>query len=78
MKNILKTTLSKNRQVKVHQPFAIFVVEDDTLVVLVLLGMDPKRFQPLSQRRLELKNQKSLTTKDPKRFRYPKLLNFLL
>ena len=49
MKNILKTTLSKNPQVKVHQPFAIFVVEEDTLVVLVLLGMDPKRFQPLSQ-----------------------------
>ena len=78
MKNILKITLSKNPQVKVHQPFAIFVVEEDTLVVLVLLGMDPKRPQPLSQRRLGLKNQRSLTTKDQKRFAYPKLLNFLL
>ena len=78
MKNILKTTLSKNPQVKVHQPFAIFVVEEDTLVVLVLLGMDPKRFQPLSQRRIGLKNQRSLTTKDPKRFGYSKFLNFLL
>ena len=78
MKNILKTTLSNNPQVKVHQPFSIFVVEDDTLVVLALLGMDPKRFQPLSQRRLGLKNQRPLTTKDPKRFGYPKLLNFLL
>ena len=42
---------------KVSQPFAIFVVEDDTLVVLVLLEIDPKRSQPLSQRRLWLKNQ---------------------
>ena len=32
---------------KVPQPFATFVVEEDTLVVLVLLGMDPKRPQPL-------------------------------
>ena len=63
---------------KVHPPFGIFVVEEDTLVVFVLLGMDPKRFQPLSQIRLGLKNQRSLTTKDPKRFRYLKLLNFLL
>ena len=57
MRSILKTTLSKNPQVKVHQPFAIFVVEEDTLVVLVLLGMDSKRFQPLSQRRLRLKSK---------------------
>ena len=78
MKYISKTTLSKNPQVKVHQPFAIFVVEEDTLVVLVLLGMDPKMSQPLSQRRLGLKNQWSLMTKDPKRFGYPKLLNFFL
>ena len=78
MKIILKTTLSKNPQVKVRQPFAIFVVDEDTLVVLVLLGMHPKRFQPLSQRRLGLKNQRSLTTKDPKGFGYPKFLNFLL
>ena len=78
MKNISKTTLSNNSQVKVHQPFAIFVVDEDTLVVLVLLGMDLKRSQTLSQRRLGLKNQRSLITKDPKRFRYPKLLNFLL
>ena len=78
MKNILKTTLSKNPQVKVHQPFVIFVVEEDTLVVLVLLGMDSKRSQTLSQRRLGLKNQRSLTTKDLKRFGYPKLQNFLL
>ena len=60
---------------KVPQPFATFVVED-TLVVLVLLGMDPKRSQSLSQRRLGLKNQRSLTTKDPKIFGYLKLLNF--
>ena len=78
MKNISKTTLSKNPQVKVHQPFIIFVVEEDTLVVLVLLGMDPKKSQPLSKRRLRLKNQRSRITKDPKRFGYPKLLNFLL
>ena len=76
MKNISKITLSKNPQVKVHQPYAIFVVEEDTLVVLVLLEMDPKRHQLLSQRRLGLKNQRSLTTKDPKRFGYLNLLDF--
>ena len=75
-KNISKTTLSKNPQVKVHQPYTIFVVDEDTLVVLVLLEMDPKRHQLLSQRRLGLKNQRSLTTKDPKRFRYLNLLDF--
>ena len=53
---------------KVPQPFAIFVVKEDTLVVLILLGIDPKSPQPLSQRRLGLKSQRSLTTKDPKRF----------
>ena len=42
MKNISNTTLSNNPQVKVHQPYAIFVVEEDTLVVLVLLEIDPK------------------------------------
>ena len=47
-----------------------------TLVVLVLLEMDPKRHQLLSQRRLGLKNQRSLTTKDPKRFGYLNLLDF--
>ena len=78
MKNISKTTLSKSPQVNVPQPFAIFVVEEDTLVVLVLLEMDPKRPQPLCQRRLELKSQRSLTTKDLKRFGYLKLLDFLL
>ena len=41
-KNILKTTLSKNPQVKDPQLFAIFMVEEDTLVVLVFLGIDPK------------------------------------
>ena len=51
---------------KVLQPFATFVVEDNTLVVLVLLGIDPKGPQPLIQRRLGLKSQRSLTTKDPK------------
>ena len=56
--------------------YAIFVVEDDTLVVLVLLEMDPKRHQLPSQRRLGLKNQRSLTTKDPKRFGYLNLLDF--
>ena len=61
---------------KVLQPFAIFVVEEDTLVVLVLLGMDPKRPQPLSQKSFGLKNQRSLTTMDPKRFGYLKLLIF--
>ena len=76
MKNISKTTLSKNPQVKVYQPYAIFVVEEDTLVVLVLLEMDPKRHQLLSQRILGLKNQRSLTTKDPKRFGYLNLLDF--
>ena len=76
MKNISKTTLSKNPQVKVHQPYAIFVVEEDTLVVLVLLEMDPKRHQLQSPRRLGLKNQRSLTTKDPKRFGYLNLLYF--
>ena len=76
MKNISKTTLSKNPQVKVHQPYAIFVVEEDTLVVLVLLEMDPKRHQLLSQRRLGLKNQRSLTTKNPKRFGYLNLVEF--
>ena len=78
MKNISKTTLSKNLQVKVYQPYAIFVVEEDTLVVLVILEMDPKRHQLLSQRRLGLKNQRSLTTKDPKRFGYLNLLDFFL
>ena len=74
--NISKTILSKNPQVKVHQPYAIFVVEEDILVVLVLLEMDPKRHQLLSQRRLRLKNQRSLTTKNPKRFGYLNLLDF--
>ena len=78
MKNILKTTLSKNSQVKVFQSFVIFVINEDTLVVLVLLGMDLKRSQPLNQGRFGLKSQRSLTTKDPKRFGYPKLLNFFL
>ena len=64
---------------KVHQPYEIFVVgEEDTLVVLVLLEMDPKRYQLLSQRRFGLKNQRSLTTKDPKRFGYLNLLDFFL
>ena len=76
MKNISKTTLSNNPQVKVHQPYAIFLVEEDTSVVLVLLEMDPKRHQLLSQRRLGLKNQRSLTTKDPKIFGYLNLLDF--
>ena len=52
------------------------MVEEDTLVVLVLLEMDPKRHQLLSQRRLGLKNQRSLTTKDLKRFGYLNLLDF--
>ena len=52
---------------KVPQPFPIFVVEEDTLVVLVLLGMDPKRSQPLSQRRLGLKNERSITKQGPKK-----------
>ena len=43
---------------------------------LVLLEMDPKRHQLLSQIRLGLKNQRSLTTKDPKRFGYLNLLDF--
>ena len=76
MKNISKTTLSNNPQVKVHQPYSIFVVEEDTLVVLVLFEMDPKRHQLLSQSRLGLKNQRSLTTKDPKIFGYLNLLEF--
>ena len=40
------------------------------------LRMDPKRHQLLSQRRLGLKNQRSLTTKDPKIFGYLNLLDF--
>ena len=63
---------------KVTQPFAIFVVEEDTLVVFVLLEMYLKWPQPLSQRSLGLKYQRSLTTKDPKIFGYLKLLDFLL
>ena len=78
MKNISKATLSRSPQEKVLQPFVIFVVEEDTLVVLVLLEMDPKMSQPLSQRRLGLKNQRLLTTKDPKRFGYLNLPDFLL
>ena len=62
---------------KAPQQFAIFVV-DDTVVVLVLLGIDLKRPQPLSQIKLGLKSQRSLTTKDLKRFGYLKLLDFLL
>ena len=76
MKNISKTTLSNNPQVKVHQPYAIFVVEKDILAALVLLELDPKRHQLISQRRLGLKNQRSLATKDPKRFGYLNLLDF--
>ena len=63
---------------KVPQPFSIFMVEDDTLVVLVILKMDPKKPQPLSQRRLGLTSQRSLTTKDLKRFGSLKLLDFLM
>ena len=71
-----KNYFVKEPQVKVHQPYEIFMVEEDTLVVLVLLEMDPKSHQLLSQRRLRLKNQRSLTTKDPKRFGYLNLLDF--
>ena len=63
---------------KVPQPFATFVVEEDILIVFSLLGMDLKRHQSLSQRRLGLRSQMLLTTKDPKRFGYLKLLDFLL
>ena len=63
---------------KVPQPFSIFMVEDDTLVVFVILEMDPKKPQPLSQRRLGLTTQRSLTTKDLKRFGSLKLLDFLM
>ena len=63
---------------KLLQPFATFVVEEDTLVVLFLLVMDSKKPQPLSQRRFGLKSQRSITTKDPKRFGYLKLLDFLI
>ena len=73
-----KNYLSRSPQVNAPQPFATFLVEDDTLVVLVLLGIDLKRSKPLSQRRLGLKNQRSLTTKDLKRFGYLKFLDFLL
>ena len=63
---------------KDHQPFADFEVENDILVALALLGIDFKRHQqPLSQRRLGLRSQRSLTTKDPKRFGYLKLLDFM-
>ena len=55
-----------------------FCVNEDTLVVLVLLGMDLKRSQPLNQGRFGLKSQRSLTTEDPKIFGYPKLLNVFL
>ena len=78
MKNISKIILSRSLQVKVPQPFAYFVVEEDILVVLALLGMDLKRNQPLSQRRLGLRSQRSLTTKDPKIFRCLKLFDFIL
>ena len=38
-----KNYFERSPQVKVPQPFATFVVEEDTLVVLVFLGIDPKR-----------------------------------
>ena len=63
---------------KVPQPFSIFMVEDETFVVLVILEMDPKKPQPLSQRRLGLTSQRSLTTKDLNRFGSLKLLDFLM
>ena len=41
MKNILKITLSRSLQVKVPQPFAPFVLEEDTLVVLFIIPRVP-------------------------------------
>ena len=63
---------------EVPQLFATFVVKENILVAPSLLKMDPKRHQPLSQRRFRLRSQMSLITKDPKRFWYLKLLDFLL
>ena len=64
--NISKFTLSRSLQVKVPQPLTNLLVEEDILVALARLKMHPKRHQPLSQRRLGLGSQRSLTTKDPK------------
>ena len=63
---------------EVPQLFATFVVEENILVAHSLLKMDPKRHQPLSQRKFSLRSQMSLITKDSKRFGYLKLLDFLL
>ena len=63
---------------KVLQLFATFAVKEHILVALSLLLMDLKRHQPLSQRRLGLRSQRSLTTNKPKRFGYLKLLDFIL
>ena len=63
---------------KFPQSFATFVIDDDILVILALLGMNLKRHQPLGQRRLKLRSQRSLTIEDPKIFWYLKLLDFIL
>ena len=63
---------------KVPQPFVTFVIDEAILVVLALLGIDPKRHRPLSQIRLGSRSQRTLTAKDPKIFKYLKLLDFLL
>ena len=68
--------LSRSPKGIVHQPSATFVVEEEIIVVLALLGMDLKRHQPLSQRRLGLRSHRSLITKDLKRLRYLKLIVF--
>ena len=72
MKNISKTTLLKNPQVKVHQPYAIFVVEEDTLVVLVLLEMDPKRHQLLKSKKTWVEKSKITNHQGPKKIWVPK------
>ena len=55
---------------------ATFVEEDDTLVVHALQEMVLKRIQIQKLKRFRLKNQRSLTLKDPKRYGYLNQLEF--
>ena len=57
---------------KFPQPFTIFVVEEDTLVVLALLEMDLKMPQPISQRRLWVEKSKVTNHQRSKKIWVPK------
>ena len=61
---------------KVHQPFVILLVEEETLVVLAILGMDPKRSQ--SSKKAWVEKLKITNNQGPKKIWVPKASKFSL